>query len=78
MTRSVAECESMTQPREEHRVKLMIAYRLHPEPGNLKAIESSTAARLETRAFSAQSSSNKCRRETCASTKSLGGPLMDV
>jgi predicted dehydrogenase len=39
MARSVEECERMTHACDDHGVKLMIAYRLHFEPGNLKAIE---------------------------------------
>ena len=38
MARSVEECERMTRVCEENSVKLMIAYRLHFEPGHLKAI----------------------------------------
>src|SRR5437763_1467557 len=39
MADSVAECEDMIHASEENQVKLMIAYRLHFEPANLKALE---------------------------------------
>jgi len=53
MAPSVEECESMTHACEEHGVKLMIAYRLHFEPGNLKAIERIAGGELgEPRFFS--------------------------
>jgi predicted dehydrogenase len=53
MARSVEECESMTHACEKYGVKLMLAYRLHFEPGNLKAIEIITGGeRGEPRFFS--------------------------
>jgi predicted dehydrogenase len=79
MAPSVEECESMTRACEEHNVKLMIAYRLHFEPGNLKAIEIVKSGEIgEPRFFSSvfgqQVSEGNIRLE-----KSLdGGPLMDV
>jgi predicted dehydrogenase len=79
MATSVEECESMTQACEEHGVKLMIAYRLHFEPGNLKAIEIVSGGQIgESRYFSSvfgqQVPEGNIRLE-----KSLaGGPLMDV
>ena len=79
MARSVKECESMTHACEKHGVKLMIAYRLHFEPGTLKAIEIVNSGQLgEPRYFSSvfgqQVPKGNVRLE-----KSLdGGPLMDV
>jgi len=47
------ECEEMIQATEENQVKLMIAYRLHFEKGNLEAIQIANSGRLgELRAFS--------------------------
>jgi predicted dehydrogenase len=79
MASSVEECESMTDACEEHGVKLMIAYRLHFEPGNLRAIEIVSSGQIgEPRFFSSvfgqQVPAGNIRLE-----KSLdGGPLMDV
>ena len=79
MASSVEACESMTHACEEHGVKLMIAYRLHFEPGNLKAIEIVSSGQIgEPRYFSSvfgqQVPEGNIRLE-----KSLdGGPLMDV
>ena len=39
MAHNAADCEAMIRVCDEHRVKLMIAYRLHFEQANLKAIE---------------------------------------
>ena len=69
----------MTHACEEHGVKLMIAYRLHFEPGNLRAIEIVSSGQIgEPRFFSSvfgqQVPAGNIRLE-----KSLdGGPLMDV
>jgi glucose-fructose oxidoreductase len=41
-----AECEEMIGAAEDHGVKLMIAYRLHFEEANLKAVELAQAGRL--------------------------------
>jgi glucose-fructose oxidoreductase len=47
------ECEAMIQAAEENKVKLMIAYRLHFEKGNLEAIQIANSGKLgELRAFS--------------------------
>lgn len=79
MAGSIEECERMTRACEEHRVKLMIAYRLHFEPGNLKAIEIVRSGEIgEPRFFSSvfgqQSPEKNIRLE-----KSLaGGALMDM
>jgi len=47
------ECKAMIQAAEENKVKLMIAYRLHFEKGNLEAIQIANSGRLgQLRAFS--------------------------
>ena len=74
MARSVEECDTMTQLRRAPRLKLMIAYRLHFEPENLKAIEIVTGGELGEPAFSAQFSGSRSRREISASKNpSLAG-----
>lgn len=79
MARSVEECESMTKACQQHGVKLMIAYRLHFEPGNLKAVEIVSGGdhgepRFFSSVFGQQVPEGNIRLE-----KSLdGGPLLDV
>jgi len=46
MALTVAECQSMIQACRENAVKLMIAYRLHFEKSNLKAIELAQSGKL--------------------------------
>jgi predicted dehydrogenase len=53
MALSVAECESMARTCDDHRVKLMIAYRLHFEEANMSAVEILQSGGIGTaRAFS--------------------------
>jgi glucose-fructose oxidoreductase len=40
------DCEAMIQSAEENKVKLMIAYRLHFEKGNLEAVQLATSGKL--------------------------------
>jgi glucose-fructose oxidoreductase len=52
MALTVAECEDMIGAAEKHRVKLMLSYRLHFEPANLRALAIAKSGRLgEVRAF---------------------------
>jgi len=79
MASSAEECERMTRECEGHGVKLMIAYRLHFEPGNLKAIEIVNGGEIgEPRFFSSvfgqQVPDGNIRLEKAMD----GGPLMDV
>ncbi len=47
-----ADCEQMIEAAAEHRVKLMVAYRLHFEEANLKAVEIAQSGKLgELRSF---------------------------
>ena len=49
------ECEAMIQAAEENKVKLMIAYRLHFEKGNLEAVQLATSGKLgNLRAFTSE------------------------
>jgi predicted dehydrogenase len=79
MASSVEECERMTQACEEHGVKLMIAYRLHFEPGNLKAIEIVNSGQLGEPRFSSSVFGQQVPEGNIRLEKSLdGGPLMDM
>jgi predicted dehydrogenase len=79
MARSVEECESMTRVCDEHGVKLMIAYRLHFEPGNLKAMEIVTGGELGEPRFFSSIFGQQVSEGNVRLNKSLdGGPLMDV
>ena len=79
MAATSEECETMIRATAENNVRLMIAYRLHFEPANLKAIEVIEAGRIgEPRVFSSvfcqQVEQGNIRlRKTLA-----GGPLMDM
>jgi glucose-fructose oxidoreductase len=46
MALSASECEGMARAAREHRVKLMVAYRLHFERANLEAIEIARSGRI--------------------------------
>ena len=69
----------MTHACEEHGVKLMIAYRLHFEPGNLKAIERIAGGELGEPRFFSSVFGQQVPEGNIRLDKSLdGGPLMDV
>jgi predicted dehydrogenase len=79
MANSVEECERMTHACEEHGVKLMIAYRLHFEPGNLKAIEIVNNGQMGEPRFFNSVFGQQVPQGNIRLEKSLdGGPLMDV
>jgi predicted dehydrogenase len=79
MASSVAECEIMTHACDQHGVKLMIAYRLHFEPGNLKAIEIVSGGDLGEPRFFSSVFGQQVPEGNVRLEKSLdGGPLMDV
>jgi predicted dehydrogenase len=79
MADSVAECEEMIQAAEENNIRLMIAYRLHFEPANLRAIEMIKDGEIgEPRIFSSVFS-QQIAEENVRLKKGLGGgPLMDM
>jgi predicted dehydrogenase len=79
MAPSVEECESMTHACEEHGVKLMIAYRLHFEPGNLRAIELVSSGQIGEPRFFSSVFGQQVPEGNVRLEKSLsGGPLMDM
>ena len=74
------DCHAMIQAARQNRSKLMIAYRLHFEQGNLEAIELANSgklgtARLFTSEFSQQVADKNIR--TMSSSRG-GGPLYDM
>lgn len=79
MADTVAECEEMIRAAEECKTKLMIAYRLHFEPANLKAIEVVQAGTLgEPRIFSSVFSQQVAEGNVRLKRHMGGGPLMDM
>lgn len=79
MADTVAECEEMIRAAETNNVKLMIAYRLHLEPANLKAIETVQSGTLgEPRIFSSTFTQQVERDNVRLKRHMGGGPLMDM
>lgn len=79
MADSVAECEEMIHACEKNDVKLMIAYRLHFEPANLKAIELVKNGEIgEPRIFSSVFSQQVADGNVRLKRGMGGGPLMDM
>ncbi len=79
MVDSVAECEAMINAAEQNKVKLMIAYRLHFQPANLKAIEVVNSGDLgEPRIFSSVFSQQIAEGNVRLKKDLGGGPLMDM
>ncbi len=79
MADTVAECEEMIRAVEQNNVKLMIAYRLHFEPGNLKAIETVQSGEIgELRIFSSVFSQQVPEGNIRLKKSMGGGPLMDM
>jgi glucose-fructose oxidoreductase len=79
MAASVAECEQMIRAAEENRVKLMIAYRLHFEPANLRAIEMLQKGEIgEPKIFSSVFSLQVKEGNIRVKKDLAGGPLMDL
>ena len=79
MADSVEECEEMIRVAEENKIKLMIAYRLHFEPANLKAVEIAQSGKLGglrifNSVFSQQTPEGNIRLKKATG----GGPLMDM
>jgi glucose-fructose oxidoreductase len=79
MADNVAECEQMIRACAENRVKLMIAYRLHFEPANLRAITVVQRGQIgEPRIFSSVFT-QQVEEGNVRLKKGLGGgPLMDM
>lgn len=79
MADTVAECEEMIGAAERNGVKLMIAYRLHFEPGNLKAIETIHSGKIgEPRIFNSVFSQQVVEGNVRLKKALGGGPLMDM
>ncbi len=69
----------MTRACEEHGVKLMIAYHLHFEPGNLKAVEIVNSGEIGEPRFFSSVFGQQVPEGNIRLDKSLdGGPLMDI
>lgn len=74
-----AECESMIKAAREHRVKLMIAYRLHFEAANLKAVEHVRRGRLgDVRLFDSVFCMQVREGDIRTQAELGGGPLFDI
>lgn len=79
MAGSVAECEAMIRAAEENDVRLMIAYRLHFEPGNLKAIQAIKDGEIgEPRIFNSVFTQQIAEGNVRLKKSLDGGPLMDM
>ena len=73
MAITVEECEAMIDACGEHRVKLMIAYRLHFEEINLKVIDLVRKGRIGIPKFFNSSFSMTVRADNIRTEKELGG-----
>src|SRR5262245_34662028 len=79
MALTVAECQAMMQACRQHRVKLMIAYRLHFEKANLKAIDLVESGRLgELRIFDSLFTMQVKEGNSRLQKALGGGPLYDI
>ena len=79
MAVTVPECRRMNTACRDHGVKLMIAYRLHFEEINLKAIEAVRRARIGYAKFFNSSFGLRVRRGNIRTRKDLGGgTLYDI
>lgn len=79
MAGNVSECEEMIRAAEQNNVRLMIAYRLHFEPGNLKAIQVIKDGEIgEPKIFSSVFSQQVAKGNVRLKKDMDGGPLMDM
>ena len=79
MAMTTAGCKRMIECARDHRVKLMVAYRLHFERGNLAATEIARSGKLgDLRFFSSQFSMQVRRGNLRLSAAAGGGPLYDI
>lgn len=73
------ECETMIRTAEEHGVRLMTAYRLHFEPGNLKVVEIVESGQIgEPRIFDSVFSQQVQAGNVRLRKDLAGGPLIDM
>ncbi len=76
---TVDECEDMIHTAEKNRVKLMLSYRLHFEPANLRALAISKGSRLgEVRAFHAVFANKVKPPDIRLEKENGGGTLFDI
>jgi predicted dehydrogenase len=79
MAPTEAECQAIIDAAEKSGAKLMIAYRLHFEPGNLKAVEAIRSGQIgEARLFSSVFCQNVSSSNHRADPKHWAGPLQDM
>jgi glucose-fructose oxidoreductase len=79
MADNAADCLAMIHAAEQNNVKLMIAYRLHFEPGNLQAIEITRDGTIgEPRIFSSVFTQQVAEGNVRLKREAGGGPLMDM
>lgn len=73
------ECKQMIQTARQHHVKFMVAYRLHFEEANLRAIEIARSGQLGDLKYFSSSFSMQVRPDNIRVKRSLGGgPLQDL
>lgn len=79
MAATSAECEGMIAACRQAGVRLMVAYRLHLEEGNLAAVEALRSGRLgEPRVFTSTNAQQVAGGNTRLDADLAGGPLRDV
>jgi glucose-fructose oxidoreductase len=79
MAPTVEDCKAMIDACSEAKVKLMIAYRLHFEEGNLKAVELVTSGRIgEPRLFNSVYTQQVEEGNIRLESRLGGGPLGDI
>lgn len=79
MATTVSECEEMIGASERHNVKLMIAYRLHFEPTNMRAVELIKAGKIgDARIFNSTFSLQVREGNIRTQSEHGGGPLNDI
>lgn len=79
MAVTARECERMIETARQHRAKLMIAYRLHFEPGNLEAMEIAHSGRLGDLRFFSSEFTMQVAPDNIRTRRELGGgPLYDL
>jgi predicted dehydrogenase len=79
MAASIGECQQMIRTAEESGILLMIAYRLHFEPANLRAIDLVQSDAIgQPRTFSSSFSQNVKAGDIRLKESLAGGPLMDM
>lgn len=79
MAVSSRDCERMIETARRNHVKLMIAYRLHFEPGNLEAMQLAQSGKLGDLRFFTSTFSMQVAPDNIRTKRELGGgPLYDI